>query len=215
MQVLDLKTGIDFGAGGNLKEFSPTGFAPVPDNVSSWSEAYLAELVFRLPPLRVDLRFTVEVFPYLGDGRLLRQDCWIYLNGLFVHYQAVKTPLQMMFTLSRELFRAGANRLSFALPNATAPKELDLGEDQRLLGLAFVTLSAGDAAAPAPAPRLKAERAARDAAATTPSAPQPASAGRGATKPPTLAPHTPAGRAGPGGPSPTSGGPMRPQPRRS
>ena len=30
MQVLDFNTGIDFGAKGNLKEFSPVGFSPRP-----------------------------------------------------------------------------------------------------------------------------------------------------------------------------------------
>jgi hypothetical protein len=147
MQGLDLNVGIDFGARGNLKDYDPVGFSPEPDTVSTWTEAATAELSFRLPPLRMDLRFTAELFPFLGDGQLPRQDCWVYINGLFVHYQAVTMPLDMTFTAAREVFNPRANRLSFVLPNATAPKELYLGEDLRLLGLAFVRLTIADAAA--------------------------------------------------------------------
>ena len=152
MQLLDLKTGIDFGARGNLKEFDPAGFSPQPDNVSTWSAASTAELTFRLPPMRHDLRFTIEVFPFLGNGALTRQDCFIFLNGLFVQFHSVRTPVELVFTAARDLFSPRANRLSFALPHATSPKELNLGEDLRLLGLAFVKLAAVDPAAVAAVP---------------------------------------------------------------
>lgn len=143
MQVLNFKTGIDFGAAGNLPEFSPVGFSPIPDDISTWSEASVAELQFRLPPLRHDVQMTIEVFPFLAEGVLPQQGCWVFFNGLFVHYQAIKTPVEMSFTIPRDLLGPRANRLSFALPNATAPKDLNLGDDLRLLGLSFVKLTAG------------------------------------------------------------------------
>lgn len=149
MEVLNFNTGIDFGPTGNLKEFDPTGFSPVPDAVSTWSEASVAELLFRLPPLRHDVRFIVEVFPYIAEG-IPRQSCWVFFNGSFVHYQTIKTPVEMMFTVSRELLSPRANRLSFALPDATSPKDVGAGNDLRLLGLSFVKLSAGDASAALP-----------------------------------------------------------------
>ncbi|HVC57739.1 MAG TPA: hypothetical protein VND95_17450 [Stellaceae bacterium] len=144
VQVLDLKTGIDFGATGNLKDYDPTGFSAIPDSVTTWSEAAVAELTFRLPPPRHDVRFVIAVVPYLGDGRIPQQSCWVFFNGLFVHYQTIKAPVEMTFTVSRDLFSPRANRLSFALPNAIAPKEVGLGDDLRLLGLSFVKLRAGD-----------------------------------------------------------------------
>jgi hypothetical protein len=145
VQVLNFKTGIDFGANGNLKEFSPIGFAAAPDAISTWSEAAVAELAFRLPPLRHDVQFTIEVFPYLADGLIPQQACWVFLNGLFVNYRSVKAPVELTFMVTRDRLAPGANRLSFALPNATAPKDLNLGDDLRLLGLSFVKLSAGPA----------------------------------------------------------------------
>jgi hypothetical protein len=151
VQVLNFKTGIDFGPAGNLKDFDPIGFSPGADDVSTWSEASLAELRFRLPPLRYDLRFIVEVFPFLANGLIAQQDCWVFFNGLFVHYQTIKAPVEMVFIVSREMFSPRANRLSFTLPNAAAPKDLDAGNDLRLLGLSFVKLSAGDASEAAPA----------------------------------------------------------------
>jgi hypothetical protein len=143
VQVLNFQTGINFGTKGNLKEFDPVGFCAAPDAVSTWSEAAVAELAFRLAPLRHDVRFTIEVFPYLADGLISEQGCWIFFNGLFVNYHSVKTPVELTFTVTRDRLAPGANRLSFALPNATAPKDLNLGNDLRLLGLGFVQLSAG------------------------------------------------------------------------
>ena len=82
MQVLDFNTGIDFGAAGNLKEFSPAGFSPRPDKVSTWSEQPFVELNFRVPPLRRDLGIKVQVFPFLPEGApVAKQDCWVYVNG--------------------------------------------------------------------------------------------------------------------------------------
>jgi len=142
VELLNFKTGINFGAAGNLHEFSPAGFS-APDAVSAWSEAAVAELAFRLPPLRHDVRFVIEVFPYLADGLIAGQSCWVFLNGLFVHYASIKTPVELTFTVSRARLNPGANLLSFALPNATAPSDLQLGDDLRMLGLGFVKLSAG------------------------------------------------------------------------
>jgi len=143
LELLNFRTGIDFGSDGNLHEFSPVGFSPTPDEVSTWSEAPVAHLTFRLPPLRHDVRMVIEVFPFLVDNAISRQDCWVFFNGLFVHYQYVTTPADIAFTLPRELLVPRANRLSFALPNATAPKDLGLGNDLRKLGLSFVKLTAG------------------------------------------------------------------------
>lgn len=143
MQLLNFKTGISFGAGGNLREFSPAGFSPTPDEVSSWSEASVAEVTFRLPPLRHDLRFTVEVFPYLVEGLLNQQTCWVFFNGSFAHYQTVRTPVEMIFTVSRELLNPRANRLCFALPDAISPSQLNVSDDMRMLGLSFVKINAG------------------------------------------------------------------------
>ena len=83
MQVLDFNTGVDFGAKGNLKEFSPSGFSSDSDEVSTWSEKPFVELAFRVPPLRRDVRVTVQVFPYVPDRTPVRkQDCWVFCNGL-------------------------------------------------------------------------------------------------------------------------------------
>lgn len=137
MQVLNGEIGIVFGAGGNLDEFNPSGFSPTPDPNSRWSEARVAELLFRLPPLRQDPRFTVDVSPYLADGRIVGQECWIFLNGLFVLHQAITTHTELTFELAREAINPRPQRLSFALPNAASPRDLGIGNDLRLLGLAF------------------------------------------------------------------------------
>lgn len=149
MQVLNLDIGIDFGPDGNLHDFEPVGFSPDADAISTWSEAPVVELMFRLPPVRHDLRFAVEVFPYLANGRITQQNCWIYFNGLFVHFRPVREACELMFTVARDRYNPRANRLSFALPDATSPSALGIGQDLRQLGLSFIRLTAGDPAAAA------------------------------------------------------------------
>jgi hypothetical protein len=142
VQVLDFNTGVDFGAKGNLKEFSPAGFSVSPDQLSSWSEKPFAELSFRVPPLRRDLQISIQVFPFLPEGSwLTKQDCWVFCNGLLVHFCSIQAPSDIVFTISREILNPRANRLSFVLPNATSPNELSLGDDLRKLALAFVKLN--------------------------------------------------------------------------
>jgi hypothetical protein len=119
---------------------------PNPDEVSTWSAKPFVELHFRLPPLRRDLGITVQVFPFLPDGApVTKQDCWVHVNGLLVHFCSVSAPSEIGFTVSREIVSPRANRLSFVLPNALSPSELKLGNDLRKLALAFVKLSAAQA----------------------------------------------------------------------
>jgi hypothetical protein len=146
VQVLDFNSGIDFGAKGNLKEFSPAGFSSDSDEVSTWSEKPFVELTFRVPPLRRDLRVTIQVFPYLPDrSSITKQDCWVFCNGLLVHFCPVEAPSEIEFTMLREILNPRANRLSFALPDAVSPKDLNRGDDLRKLALAFVKLNAAQA----------------------------------------------------------------------
>ena len=146
MQIIDFNTGIDFGAKGNLKEFSPAGFSGDSDEVSTWSEKPFVELRFRVPPLRRDVRVTVQVFPFLPDGSAMKkQDCWVFCNGLLVHFCSIIAPSEIEFTMSREILNPRANRLSFVLPDAASPKDLNLGDDLRKLALAFVKLNATQA----------------------------------------------------------------------
>jgi hypothetical protein len=143
VQVLDFAIGIDCGARGNLKEFSPIGFAVSADEFSTWTIEPLAEFSFRLPPLRRDLQITSVVLPFLAEeASLTKQDCWIYLNGLFVHFCSVTAQSEISFTVAREGFSPRVNRVSFVLPNATSPKALGRGEDIRTLGLAFSRVAA-------------------------------------------------------------------------
>jgi len=143
VQLLDLATGIDFGSVGNLKEFSPTGFSPVPEETSTWSESVRAELTFRLPPLRFDLHFSVHVHPYIVESAgLPTQECWIYLNGLFLQYCKLRWSAEIAFDVTREQLAVRGNRLSFVMPNAASPSSLGIGNDIRRLGFAFTRLNA-------------------------------------------------------------------------
>jgi hypothetical protein len=143
VQLLDFSVGIDFGIRGNLREFSPAGFSTNADDSSTWTEQMTAELSFRVPPLRSDLRVTIEATPFIAErSGIAEQDCWIFLNGLFVQFHKLRDSAEIILNLSRDQFALRGNRLSFVLPNAASPYELGIGDDIRLLGLAFTRLTA-------------------------------------------------------------------------
>jgi hypothetical protein len=64
------------------------------------------------------VRFSIEVFPYLAEGAIPRQGCFVYFNGLFVHYQSVRTPLELTFTVARDLLSRTRKRLDREAANA-------------------------------------------------------------------------------------------------
>jgi hypothetical protein len=143
VQLLDFNIGIDFSSRGNLREFSPNGFSATADDGSTWTEQMTAELSFRVPPVRSDLRVTIEATPFIAErSGIAEQDCWIFLNGLFVQFRKLRETAEIVLNLSRDQLALRGNRLSFVLPNAASPYELGFGDDIRLLGLAFVRLTA-------------------------------------------------------------------------
>jgi hypothetical protein len=76
VQLLDFNVGVDFSSRGNLREFSPIGFSPVADDGSTWSEQMTAGLAFRVPPLRGDLRMTIEATPFTAErAGITEQEC--------------------------------------------------------------------------------------------------------------------------------------------
>lgn len=143
MQLLDLNIGIDFGSRGNLREFSPIGFSPESDDGSTWTEQTTAELSFRTPPLRSDLKVTVEATPFLAPRSGINdQECWVFLNGLLVHFRRLRETAEIAFNLGRDQLALRGNRLAFVMPNAASPSDLGIGDDVRQLGLAFARLTA-------------------------------------------------------------------------
>jgi hypothetical protein len=142
VQLLDFNVGIDFSSQGNLREFSPVGFSPLSDDASTWSEQATAGIAFRVPPLRNNLHLTVDVFPFIAEhAGVSEQECWIYLNGLFVQFSRVRERAELSFDLPRDQLALRANRLAFVMPHAASPSELGIGNDIRRLGLAFSRLT--------------------------------------------------------------------------
>ncbi len=105
--------------------------------MSTWTEQPNAELLFRLPLARNDLRFTLRATPFLADyAGVTVQECWIFLNGLFAQFCRLTTTSEISFSMPREQLGLRSNRLLLVLPNAISPNELGVGDDLRRLGIA-------------------------------------------------------------------------------
>jgi len=156
VQVLDFNTGIDFGAKGNLKEFGPVGFSSNPDDVSTWSAKPFVELNFRLPPLRRDLGITVQVFPFLPDGApVTKQDCWVYVNGLLVHFCSVSAPSEIGFTVSREIGQPARQPPVFCAAERALAERAEAGRRSAQAGARLCQAERGAGIARGPQHRIR------------------------------------------------------------
>lgn len=145
MEMLRFSEGITFGARGNFSRFEPKGWgSPTDSPTLTWTTAYVSQLRFTVQPPRARQCVHVTLTPFLGDGKLQRQDVNFYMNGLWFGYMRVKERMVGEFLLLREMFSSRENLLSISIPEAASPVELGLGADQRLLGFAFEQITFQD-----------------------------------------------------------------------
>jgi hypothetical protein len=137
MTLLDFESGIIFGKSGNWLDFDPKGFSKAPDEISTWTVDNTAQLTFQLKKSQ-NFVLSLELYPYLADGKIISQSLWIFLEGRFINCHVIKDPVEITIPMYREMLNSRSNRISFAIPDAKSPNELGLGDDLRKLGLAFV-----------------------------------------------------------------------------
>ena len=142
MQVLDFNTGIDFGLTGNLKEFSRPASARGPTRSAPGAKAVRRAEFSGAAAAARSGDHGAGLSVSAGRRAAHQAGLLVYVNGLMVHFCSIMAPSEIAFMVSREIISPRANRLSFVLPNAISPSELNLGDDLRKLGLAFVKLSA-------------------------------------------------------------------------
>ncbi len=140
MRVVDPRIGITFGANGNYREFDLEGISTSPDPDTAWTVEPHARIGFRLINPRQIAGLMITARPYLGNGKIKVQRCWVHINGIFVNF-GVYRPDGDKEIGAQDALRVGTNTLSLVLPDAVSPNELGLGSDLRVLGLALKEIS--------------------------------------------------------------------------
>ncbi len=131
---------ITFGANGGAVDLNCAGI-DFSDSDKSWTVAPVAELDVQLPFARQDVVVELEASPFLVPDKILAQNVFIYLGGLFVGFYKLKGHAIRAFPVNRSVVSGRATRLSLVIPTATSPSALDLSEDLRELGIYLTSIT--------------------------------------------------------------------------
>jgi hypothetical protein len=132
---------ITFGRNGSAVSLNCTGIDFSEDGACSWTCAPVAEMDIQLPFARQDVAIHLEASPFLEQGLVNAQKLFIFLGGMFVGYQIFKGHAIRSFPVNRNVVSGRATRLSFVIPDATSPHDLNLSSDRRELGIYLTSIT--------------------------------------------------------------------------
>lgn len=132
---------LTFGRKGNAKDLTSTGIDFTDDASISWTIQQQCTIEFSLPIPRQDVMLEIDAFPFISVEKVESQQVFVYLNGLFQGFHTFRDRETVKFPIIRSAISSRSTLLSLAIPTAVAPKNLNLGNDLRALGLAFFSMS--------------------------------------------------------------------------
>ena len=129
---------LKFGHSYGIKEDLVTGLDLTTNPSSSWTIEQTVRISLGKSS-RTDLHLEVDAFT---DGHKLRsrQGVFFFVNGSFVGFGTFIGAHRLRFPLPGIFLRAASNELHMALPDAASPKQLGIGTDERVLGIALVEI---------------------------------------------------------------------------
>jgi len=137
------KDSISFAKGGNLEQYVVSGIV-APDSDSTWTELPEATLQFRPRPAHREVNLELTASPFLCGAKVTKQPLEIWFNGVLLAHVDVTQAGKFSARVPSALWnKSPVATLRFHLPNATAPAQLGLSGDPRLLGLSISRLDIG------------------------------------------------------------------------
>lgn len=133
MAKLPLK--VQFGSGGDYKLWAGDGWHHDNDDEQHTWAGHMAKLRLMMDHSGRDLRLDVDVIPLVAKG--VEQELYVFLNGAFVAYWPVLEPGTKTALIESSFLNSPDCLFTFLAPKAICPKEAGLGNDGRVLGLAF------------------------------------------------------------------------------
>jgi len=129
-------TEITFGKNGNSGSYEVKGWS-YPEDGFTWTEGKRAELLLKTGKIDADLTMKVVFTPHLHQGKLDTQHVNISVNGEKSGEWDITSPekTEKEIKISRNNLKNGILKITFDLPDAVSPEELEVNEDQRVLGL--------------------------------------------------------------------------------
>lgn len=137
INTLRFDSPIRFGTEGNFLTFGPRGFEGRDSATHTWTNGFVASLQLRILPLVDAAQLSIDADPFVAADKLPFQTMNIYINGLWIGFTRAERTELLTVPLPPTYVAPGENVLAFAMPNATRPREIGMGDDERRLGFAF------------------------------------------------------------------------------
>jgi hypothetical protein len=134
---IKLNEPITFGSDGTIGDFEPYGF-DLGERELSWTAREEAGFSANFGAVQTDLRLQLSAMPYVPEGLVVHQQIFVFANGQWLGFRSLSAFQILEFVLPRALISARLVKIGLAIPTAVSPKQLNLGEDVRKLGLALL-----------------------------------------------------------------------------
>ena len=130
---------IQFGSSGDYKLWAGDGWHHDPDDKQhTWAD-HVAKMRLMLEYTRDDVQLELDVIPVGARG--VEQQLYVFINGAFVAFWTVSEASTKIARIEARFLEAGDCLFSFVTPNAIRPKEVGISQDERVIGLAFRSMS--------------------------------------------------------------------------
>jgi hypothetical protein len=135
-----------FGTGGNGAAFLTSGWSS-PEAGHTWSDKLSAVVTLGMEPSTEPLLLRMQLRGLSKAPELPSQPVEVLANGTKIADWEVADEAEHTAEIPAELVRAGgALNIELKIPKATTPKQLGLGNDERVLGVSLQTLQIDRAA---------------------------------------------------------------------
>jgi len=125
---------VTFGLKGSARQAAPIALDFTESN-ASWTTDHFCGLDVRLPLAQREIVARFSLSPYLYRDQVLKQDLWIFMNGLLVGYSSLTSVMEVSFAVPKAVLAARDVQLRFTIPTAAQPKALGVSADERRLGV--------------------------------------------------------------------------------
>ncbi len=137
---------VRFGTGGDGLGFLGAGWSS-PESGHTWSDEMSAVLALKVEPSAEPLTVRMQLSGLKKAPELPFQPVELLVNGTKVADWQVGEEAEYTAALPAEIgATGGALRLELKIPKATTPKQLGMGNDERVLGVAIHALQIDRAA---------------------------------------------------------------------
>ncbi|MFN2476109.1 MAG: hypothetical protein ABR526_07200 [Chthoniobacterales bacterium] len=135
-----LGTKVEFGLGGDGLPYMTAGWSS-PEANHTWTEGGAAVVTLPIEPANGSLILRMQLSGLTKAPELPFQAVELLANGIKVGDWQVGTDAEYTSEIPLELVRAGGPlRIEMKIANATTPKKLGIGADERALGVALHSL---------------------------------------------------------------------------